>query len=683
MPGELLTNGSMSTDPTDLVFTADSEFAKLYSAAKKKLGASVKKLAQSSAAERIKILGALSDGGFDVKAHGSIKDEAKALEFKEMGNQKFRENNFGEAFKFYTQAIQHCPVNLENPEDPANKQYSIIWGNRSAALDGVGLYGACIHDVQMALKFGYPRELWYKLYKRKGHAHIKMKQYLLAREALETSLKNVGRSDIKKEKDRDNYRMRVRKQMTIFNVTKTLYNLEVYEKFDSELADGQPEDRGLSSKLKFNEDGKDHGQIVADKEIFQEENLAAIDPYVAVVNVTGGRAGGKICPFSLEKMFSPVPCRFGSEETFENEKARDEAAESYHKYEWSILKNLSTQGLQEKARLALRMVTLIDPEDAPAVAKLINTQEVPEDRLKMAVETFRLPIDNISEEEETLASVLGYYLLRNLSVSGYVPSPAAQTDVYQLLVRAILVAMRHISGIQLINMPADKKGILEADVQTDFCGYGIYPQLFKIKKYGSGEKSHVIQWFSTKKMVFTSYRKIEKDSPVILFTDEKKLSEAKAKPSDLITFRCGNDLCQNYFPLKENTKEKVVTCPLDECGLKTNIWDRLRQIQKLKKDFVSGKEQLDKGDVGLARDIFKDVIEEWDRMILRPYRELMSVEDAYVKTLICERGDRERLLFEGNQMGKIVNTKKPVNVMEPNPEENEEKTISKMIEIKK
>ena len=36
-----------------------------------------------------------------------------------------------------------------------------------------------------------------------------MKQYLEAREALEVSLKNIGRSDIKKEKDRDNYRMRV------------------------------------------------------------------------------------------------------------------------------------------------------------------------------------------------------------------------------------------------------------------------------------------------------------------------------------------------------------------------------------------------------------------------------------------------------------------------------------------
>jgi len=85
----------------------------------------------------------------------------------------------------------------------------------------------------------------------------------------------------------------------------------------------------------------------------------------------------------------------------------------------------------------------------------------------------------------------------------------------------------------------------------------------------------------------------------------------------------------------------------------------------------------------LAKDIFKDVIEEWDRMILRPYRELMSVEDAYVKTLFCERGDRERLLVEGNQMGKITGYKKPVNVMEPSPFENPDSDIkSRMVEIK-
>ena len=53
---------------------------------------------------------------------------------------------------------------------------------RSAALDGAGLYAAAIHDIDMALKFGYPRELWYKIYRRKGHAAIKMRQYLNARQ---------------------------------------------------------------------------------------------------------------------------------------------------------------------------------------------------------------------------------------------------------------------------------------------------------------------------------------------------------------------------------------------------------------------------------------------------------------------------------------------------------------------
>merc|ERR1712121_598091 len=152
-------------------------------------------------------------------------------------------------------AIQHCPVNEENPEDPINRDYSIMLANRSAAMDGAGLYDACIKDIDRSLKFGYPRELWYKIYKRKGHAAIKMKQYLVAKEALETALKNVGRSDIKKEKDRDNYRTRVRKQMTVFNVTKTLYNCEFVERAESTLAGGALEDRGMSKKLKIREDG--------------------------------------------------------------------------------------------------------------------------------------------------------------------------------------------------------------------------------------------------------------------------------------------------------------------------------------------------------------------------------------------------------------------------------------------
>ena len=85
-------------------------------------------------------------------------------------------------------------------------------------------------------------------------------------------------------------------------------------------------------------------------------------------------------------------------------------------------------------------------------------------------------------------------------------------------------------------------------------------------------------------------------------------------------FRCANELCSVSFPLKENTKEKIISCPLDDCGLKTNIWERLKLIQKLKKDFGSAKEEFLKGDVSLAKDIIEPTIQEWDRIIVRPYR---------------------------------------------------------------
>ena len=278
-----------------------------------------------------------------------IFDLEKSLEFKAKGNDFFREHNYVEAFKNYTKALQHYPVNEDKPDDPKNKDYSIILANRSAALDGAGLYDACVKDIDRSIMFGYPRELWYKIYKRKGHANVKLRQYIKAKEALEIALKNVGRSDIKKEKDRDNYRMRIRKQMTVFNVTKTLYNVEKYDRAPSCLAGGDNNDRGMSKKLTINGD-----MLVSSDDIEPEDILVALDPYVSVVNVTGGRAGGRICPHTISKMFNPIPCKFGSDMLFGSLEARDEASAGYHKYEWSILKNLDNDKILEGGRLAMR-----------------------------------------------------------------------------------------------------------------------------------------------------------------------------------------------------------------------------------------------------------------------------------------------------------------------------------------
>ena len=45
-----------------------------------------------------------------------------------------------------------------------------------------------------------------------------------------------------------------------------------------------------------------------------------------------------------------------------------------------------------------------------------------------------------------------------------------------------------------MNVPSEKKCILDTDIITDTCGYGIYPQLYNIKKHSSG----IIQVFHNK-----------------------------------------------------------------------------------------------------------------------------------------------------------------------------------------
>ena len=371
----------------------------------------------ASAEERARYLLALPDiNTISTQANQPIFNREKALALKETGNDFFRQHNYGEAFKHYTQSLQHCQINEAQPDDVCNKDYSIILANRSAALDGAGLYEACIRDIDRSIQFGYPKELWYKIYKRKGHAYVKLRQYIKAKEALDIALKFVGRSDIKKEKDRDNYRVRIRKQMSVFNVTKTLYNVDRNERAPSSLALGEETDRGMSSKLKISSN-----LLLAAEDIQPEDNLVSLDPYVAVVNVSGGRAGGKICPHNINKMFNPVPCKFGSQELFGSLEARDEASRGYHSYEWAILGNLAEANLLEPARLALRMVSQLEPEHVSQMVYLLGADPgVAEQSLQAAAKTFNLDISMAKDEDKLVGALLGLYLMRNLASSGYI-----------------------------------------------------------------------------------------------------------------------------------------------------------------------------------------------------------------------------------------------------------------------
>merc|ERR1712106_872710 len=295
-----------------------------------------------------------------------------------------------------------------------------------------------------------------------------------------------------------------------------------------------------------------------------------------------------------------------------------------------------------------------------------------------------------TDEEKFVSSLLGLYLLRHLVVSGYVKMPSNdktklspdETDVFTLLERAVLVALYHTKPIELFDVPKFKNDFMDEKVKTDICGFGIYPDLYEVESVGTGPEKHVIYWFLDKKIVINSFRRLEKGQSVCFVEQPPPVGQQKAPANDMITFRCANELCTCSFPLKENTKEKIISCPLDDCGIKTNIWERLKLIQRLKKDFSSAKEEFNKGDVDLAKDILISTIEEWDRIVVRPYREIEQLQEMLVKCLSCKMADEDRMLVEGNQLGQLVGgPKKKTNIL---PEDEDEEPIySKMVEINK
>jgi len=416
----------------------------------------------------------------------------------------------------------------------------------------------------------------------------------------------------------------------------------------------------------------------------------AIDPYVAVVNVSGGRAGGKICPHTLEKMFHPVPCSFGSLQTFGTFAARDEANRSYHRFEWKVLAALQRVGVIERAQLALRMVTKLQPSQVSSIVDALASPKsaVPAE-LEAVAKTFRLPVDKATDDEKLVSTTLALFFLRCLEVSDFTKAGSGpglskdQLAVFTLLQRAILVALYHTKEIVLYDVPKEKKNFLDGEVAIHVCGFGIYPGIHELEQAAAGPESPVIKWFLDKKMVITAFRKVEAGNQVCLVEKQPEDPKPKNQANDMITFRCANELCTVSFPLKENTKEKIISCPLDDCGIKTNIWERLKLIQKLKKDFASAKEEFKKNDVSMAKDIIKLTIDEWDRIILRPYREVDQLQALLVKCLMCEIADQERSVVEGNQFGMMISKKHKIDVMPKDEPEGMEGMTSKMIEINK
>ena len=116
------------------------------------------------------------------------KSTEEAGKHRQKGNELYKAERLREALVSYTASMLIAPVTdfdasdddygteeseRENVEK-ANSEFVLALGNRSACLLQMKRHRECLSDVKLALRYGYPRHLRYKLYDRQSRALIEL-----------------------------------------------------------------------------------------------------------------------------------------------------------------------------------------------------------------------------------------------------------------------------------------------------------------------------------------------------------------------------------------------------------------------------------------------------------------------------------------------------------------------------
>ena len=334
--------------------------------------------------------------------------------------------------------------------------------------------------------------------------------------------------------------------MTVFNVVKKLYNQPLDDKPDVAVTHELTPDCSLKRDAQIGDilSGSRHSHAVV---------LSRFDD-------GDKNPEGKICPETLQRMPAPVPCKFGSKVLFMDEPARDAASESYHKFEWKIDEWVKSAGLSPTARLALRMV-FIEP---PAVMN-----------------------DDPEDASTVVLTGLLVELTRKVGFAGKTPEE---------MHKCVLIARRHAVKMSALDAPKPGQRHDQPPGAHTFA-VGIYPDLGALVWTRGLGVANCFAFRKNDRLILQALRRIKsgdrlKAIPLEGSGDDDSETNPETNPdsglnaADLITFRCSGDECQVGFPLKENTKEKLIKCPV--CQKETNIWLKLKKIQVQRFSAVTG-----------------------------------------------------------------------------------------------
>ncbi|KAG5874147.1 hypothetical protein JTB14_029457 [Gonioctena quinquepunctata] len=228
------------------------------------------------------------------------KNDQKALEWRQQGNEMFKRKKNKEALDFYTRSLTYSA---------SSENASLALANRSAVLYEYGFYEECLSDIQRAFDSGYPENLRWKLNVRQKNAEE-------------------------------------------FKLNKSKFYHESIPRIPDEIRSEQIENAINALGMEYNEELGRH--IIAKRDIQVGEILAVERPFCHIL-INNFLCH---CHECLKLCYNLIPCGNCTQVLYCSETCRQNAV-YYHKHECNILKTLRHLQLGKLKMLPLKITLVI------------------------------------------------------------------------------------------------------------------------------------------------------------------------------------------------------------------------------------------------------------------------------------------------------------------------------------
>ena len=599
-----------------------------------------------------------------------LKSLSRATDLRNAGNKQFALKNYTSAMNLYTQSVASYPL----PSGGAGVETSIVlavaFANRSAAAFNVSNCKACLADIVLALKYGYPESKTFNLLDRRVKCYSALKQPDAATESIQEGIRCLNVADLDPKQTaagQDDFNAQLRtcagmngnpacddvKGVSSDDVCRSMTAISV-DKMNTTFTSLTDDCEVVFSP--------DRGRyIVAKRDIKPGEVILVESPYASVL-VPEYRWSH--CHHCMSRTVSTIPCTQCSCALYCSETCRSQAWSTYHQAECLCLDMIYESDVFGVGYLALRTVAMETLEQRLASKEKLDAGEyggVP-DILKGCNEDgkyvagdhnaiYNLVTHSRDRDLHDLfpRSVVAVFLTRCLQRCGYFGENEHDVACVAYIAGLILRYLQLVpcNSHEIPELQLDRNNVTTSVSAT--IGAGIYSTLSLFnhscdpavsrRMYGQTCVSRAI------KTVYAGEEISDNYGPNFAFQPRTERQDNLAHyffkcscvacredwptyidaPSIVPTWKCIN--CRK--PMKTGPNSANVVCK--ECGTECNTNDCIGILKRINGDYRKALDDLLKCEVDRALPPLLRHLEELDELVCLPLREYHRCQEDVKK----------------------------------------------------